>query len=269
MATSVDICNYALARLGDISITALNNSTKASRLCTLLYAQLRDEVLSVFPWSFATRRFYGDANLASYVNVSAISVSTHAVTGIGTITVTTGTAHGFAVGQAVRFTDLGGSTELNGNEYRIASVPGTTSSTLEGIDGADISTFTTGGNVRRAPLFGFEYAYTLPTDYLKDIKQQNAFDYEIHEGVLFTTSDEFEFIYIAQETDTTKYSAIFIRVLASRIAAELAWPLVQSKEIQANAVTIYEKELSQMRRKDRFQGRREERKDSRWITVRK
>lgn len=269
MATSVDICNYALARLGDISITALDNSTKASRLCTLLYAQLRDEVLSVFPWTFATRRFYGAASLSSYVNVSAITVSTHAVTGIGTITVTTATAHGLAVSQSVRFTDIGGMTELNDNEYRVATVPGTTSFTLEGVDGADFATFTSGGNVRRAPLFSFEYSYTLPSDFLKDIKQQNEFDYEIHEGVLFTSSDEFELVYIGQETDTTKFPAGFIRILAARIAAELAWPITQSPQVQANMLTVYEKELSEMRMKDRFRGRRDERKDSRWITVRK
>lgn len=51
MASIVDVCNLALSRLGHGKrITALTDATQEARLCSALYEQARDEVLSDFPW---------------------------------------------------------------------------------------------------------------------------------------------------------------------------------------------------------------------------
>ena len=60
MASSVDICNLALTKIGHESITALTENSKAGRLCNLHYAQMRDAVLRDHTWNFAITR----ANLA-------------------------------------------------------------------------------------------------------------------------------------------------------------------------------------------------------------
>lgn len=60
MTAEVDICNLALTRLGHSQISALDEGTKASDLCTLHYPIARDAVLRAHPWNFAIAR----ANLA-------------------------------------------------------------------------------------------------------------------------------------------------------------------------------------------------------------
>lgn len=59
MASVVDICNLALARLGDratvSSIDPVEGSAQAEH-CARFYPQARDTLLSQYPWSFALRR---------------------------------------------------------------------------------------------------------------------------------------------------------------------------------------------------------------------
>lgn len=57
MTTSVvDICNAALGKLGqDVTITSLNDQTKAARAFNRVYDRIRDYVLADFPWPFATK----------------------------------------------------------------------------------------------------------------------------------------------------------------------------------------------------------------------
>lgn len=57
MASSVvQICNLALAELGERSITDLADGTTQANLCTVHYAPARDYVLADYPWTFALKR---------------------------------------------------------------------------------------------------------------------------------------------------------------------------------------------------------------------
>ncbi len=56
MASEVDICNMALAEIGEDTIIALTEGSKAGRLCNLLYSDTRDAVLREHPWNFAIKR---------------------------------------------------------------------------------------------------------------------------------------------------------------------------------------------------------------------
>lgn len=54
-ASEVEICNMALGHVGNSSaIASLAEKSNEARACSLYYAQCRDEVLSAFPWPFAT-----------------------------------------------------------------------------------------------------------------------------------------------------------------------------------------------------------------------
>lgn len=52
---AVDVCNQALALLGQKAITDLNGGDVHSRLCAAVYSTVRDELLSVREWAFATK----------------------------------------------------------------------------------------------------------------------------------------------------------------------------------------------------------------------
>jgi hypothetical protein len=52
----IDICNLALAHLGEAPITSLAEDSLAGRACQLHYGQTRDAVLRAHRWNFATTR---------------------------------------------------------------------------------------------------------------------------------------------------------------------------------------------------------------------
>jgi hypothetical protein len=56
MAGKIQICNMALARLGANLIHSLSEAGKEARLSNLLFDDLRDELLRLYPWSFAAAR---------------------------------------------------------------------------------------------------------------------------------------------------------------------------------------------------------------------
>ena len=56
MASSVEICNRALQKLGAKRITSLNDSSVNARACLAAYETLRDSELQDHPWSFAITR---------------------------------------------------------------------------------------------------------------------------------------------------------------------------------------------------------------------
>jgi hypothetical protein len=55
MATVIDICNAALAKLGAESIREFDKANKRSRVCEIMYPHARDTLLGQYDWSFARR----------------------------------------------------------------------------------------------------------------------------------------------------------------------------------------------------------------------
>jgi len=53
--TDVQICNLALARLGDARITTLSDSSAQATYCSLFYAQTVEELQADFDWSFCRK----------------------------------------------------------------------------------------------------------------------------------------------------------------------------------------------------------------------
>lgn len=56
MASKVQICNLALAKLGAARITSLTDGTETANLCNTLYDDIADEVMSEGPWSSTISR---------------------------------------------------------------------------------------------------------------------------------------------------------------------------------------------------------------------
>ena len=54
--TDIDICNLALARLGDASIAALDGTTAQAKYCNLFYAQTVEELQTEFDWQFCRKQ---------------------------------------------------------------------------------------------------------------------------------------------------------------------------------------------------------------------
>jgi hypothetical protein len=56
MASVVEICNRALILLGANTITALSDDTKNAKICTIIYPQIRQDLIRMHPWNFAMKR---------------------------------------------------------------------------------------------------------------------------------------------------------------------------------------------------------------------
>lgn len=56
MTSKVELCNIALLKLGKSTITALSDNTEEGRRCSLLFDEMRNEVLMEGAWSFAIKR---------------------------------------------------------------------------------------------------------------------------------------------------------------------------------------------------------------------
>lgn len=55
-SSSTEICNEALARLGEASISSIDDNSVAARACKLHYEPVRDKLLRSHRWNFATTR---------------------------------------------------------------------------------------------------------------------------------------------------------------------------------------------------------------------
>jgi len=77
------------------------------------------------------------------------------------------------------------------------------------------------------PLFGYEYTYQLPTDFLLDINlEYKDVKYEIIGEYLNTDESEVKLFYLAATTATGSYFALFQQALVERIKSKLAIPLM-------------------------------------------
>lgn len=56
MASSLEICNMALAAIGQDPIMSLEDNAKSARLCRQVYDNTKKSVLRAYPWTFAIHR---------------------------------------------------------------------------------------------------------------------------------------------------------------------------------------------------------------------
>ncbi|MFA9395855.1 MAG: hypothetical protein ACERJ1_14250 [Halodesulfovibrio sp.] len=90
-----------------------------------------------------------------------------------------------------------------------------------------------------APPFDFACAYQLPADCIGVRQLQDSKPFEVVEGrVLYTDSNPAKAIITVRVTDPAQYPAMFVEVLARKLAAELAVPLMNSTKLEK---TMYSK----------------------------
>lgn len=95
---------------------------------------------------------------------------------------------------------------------------------------ADIS-----AQVTATPVFGWDYAYTIPGDCLRvwELWGSDA-EWVVEHGQLLTDQDEEIYIrYISQVTETGYFSPSYVNCLATRIGAELAAKLGKDEKMRA------------------------------------
>lgn len=125
-----------------------------------------------------------------------------------------------------------------------------------------------------APEFGYDAAYTLPSDCLRVLPPDpyvnyNTMDWQI-EGRKILTNDgaPLEIRYIKRETDPNQYDSLFIECLSSKIAVELSEKLTQSNSKGAAAREDYVRSIREAKKMNAFENISAEQQIDTWITCR-
>ena len=153
---------------------------KAKGQCRIIPFEFSADDTMIIELGNLYARFYksGDRVMTDSATISDITE-----TDATTLTVTTSGAHGFSAGDIVRFTSVGGATELNFNgnhstEFTLATVPDTTHFTIT-IDTTTVTAWTSGGTVAAI----YELTTTYATADLFDLHYTQSADvvYITHE----------------------------------------------------------------------------------------
>ena len=90
------------------------------------------------------------------------------------------------------------------------------------------------------PEFGFDHKFTLPTDCLTIVELYDSdSEWKIEGGFLLTDDETASVIYIANITDTTKFSATFNTALMYHLASKFAVPMAKDKGLQKQNYELY------------------------------
>ena len=124
------------------------------------------------------------------------------------------------------------------------------------------------------PLFGFAYAYLLPTNpyCLKALKIENPeFDtgWKIKGRQLHSDRDGINLEYIFRNTDVSQYSPLFEDALSYYLASKMAYAITGSRAIVSDMFTIYEGILADAQDVNAQEGMADDFESDDLITVRR
>ena len=237
VATSVDICNRAIQKVGAASITALSDTSTQAIACNRVYETARDDELRRNNWNFAIKR----ARLSP--QTTTITAATKADPCV--LTFSGGTTP--VNGDRIRITEVVGMTELNNEYYLVSGVSGSTFNLLDddgdNLDSSAFTTYTSGGTITFVPNWGYTNRFALPSDMLRLISLDgytgvnsnigtfghSESDYTIEAGYILTNDTGPIYLrYVYQVTSVPAFDITFREALSCRIAMEIAPEVLQN-----------------------------------------
>lgn len=106
------------------------------------------------------------------------------------------------------------------------------------------------------PEFEFTAQFQLPIDCLRVLNAEDkTLDFKIEGRVVLANVSELKIKYIKDITDASIFDPCFSEALAARLAADLAFPLVQSNTLHEQMLGYYDRLLRQARTTDGQEGR--------------
>ncbi len=106
-----------------------------------------------------------------------------------------------------------------------------------------------------SPVFGWDYQYELPADFIR-LVQFNGWEvwepldlYEIESSMLLTDESTAQLKYIYQVTDCSKFDSLFIEALSLKLASKLARPLTGTANLGEALLSEYMKVTAPLARR--------------------
>jgi hypothetical protein len=251
MASQLEICNMALDLIGEKNISAAElaaESPKAARLVAAHWDIVLDEVLDAHPWNFAKKHWPLEyaPGFAEYLSTDSKTITDISTASPGNVEAV---AHGFLTDYTVKIDDVVGMTEVNDRIFQITKVDAD-NFTLNGIDTAQYTAYTSGGTVVRLEAlseYSDGYTYKVPSDLLRPLALEGGGEFEIIGGGgatnatqrILTTVDDAVLIGISTRTTATELTSRFIKVLTARLAAQIAFAITKKRDIEKSMWDLY------------------------------
>jgi hypothetical protein len=121
-----------------------------------------------------------------------------------------------------------------------------------------------------APLFGYDYQFTLPSNCLRVLRSSDYdLDWRIEGRKILTNNDTTLYIrYLADITDPTQWDGTFYNVVAGALAIDLCEKLTQSNTKKQVLVEQYREDVRLARRMNGFESGPEAGPDDLWWIAR-
>lgn len=108
-----------------------------------------------------------------------------------------------------------------------------------------------------SPAFEFSNAFQLPADCLRVYDLWNSeSDYEVEGRLLLTDDGSAKIKYISKETNPVKFSKLFVEALATRLAAEIADQLSNSRTRRAQLLQEFKVKVKEAKMRDSQENKR-------------
>lgn len=126
-----------------------------------------------------------------------------------------------------------------------------------------------------APLWKWEYQYTLPPDFLRIVQVvgrdgSDIADWEIQGGIILCNEAAPIFVsYVRRELDPKKYDSMLGETLSARMAATLAYPLSGSTSLAQSYWKMYQEKLAEARGVDAREGVPESVTPTSWLSAKR
>ena len=105
------------------------------------------------------------------------------------------------------------------------------------------------------PAYYFTAEFQLPTDWLRIVKpEDDQVEYKIEGDKLVTETDTFKCTYIFRNETINTYDPLLVDVLAIKLAANLAMPLLQDPKTLDMMYKLYYEKLASARSADAVEG---------------
>lgn len=89
-----------------------------------------------------------------------------------------------------------------------------------------------------APSWGFNYAFTLPTDYLQLLEVKDDVEFRVEGGKILCDGEDVLYIkYVANITDTALFPPVFVEFFAQQLAIEASDRITDDDNLKANLMS--------------------------------
>lgn len=93
------------------------------------------------------------------------------------------------------------------------------------------------------PHHQYSYAFQLPNDFIRFAQAHTNFNYRIENDKLLCNEESINVSYVADIQDTTFWSPDFTELFASKLAAELAYPITRDKDVMRLQHSLFKDKL--------------------------